>query len=348
MENKINRFIMVISKISILFLSILFLPACKKEKASSPSITSAPVTEISYITASSGGNITSENGASVTARGVCWSNSQDPTISDNKTSDGSGTGSFTSALTGLIPNTTYYLRAYATNNLGTGYGNSISFTTLANPIIFNPNLAYGSVSDIDGNTYRTIIIGTQEWMAENLKTTKFNNGTSIPNVTGNIEWYGLTTPGYCLYNNDAATFKYVYGALYNWYAVNTGNLCPADWHVPSDTEWSDLIKYIDPGSTPGASTESFVAGGKMKETGTVLWTSPNNNATNETGFTAIPSGARSTNVAFSQIGKSNYLWSSTEYDSDFSQLHVITNDVGFFYNIISDKEFGFSVRCIKN
>ena len=341
------KYLLKISGLILFNLSICLFNSCKKDKPT-PSVATSDVTAISYTTASSGGNVTNEGSSAVLSMGVCWSNIQNPTILDNKTSDGSGNGSFASALTGLIPNTTYYLRAYATNNLGTGYGNSISFITLANPIIYNPNLTYGSVSDIDGNIYRTIIIGTQEWMADNLKTTKLNDGTSIANVTDEFKWYDLTTPGYCWYNNDAATFKYIYGALYNWYAVSTGNLCPQGWHVPTNTEWSTLIKYIDPASIPGASTESLVAGGKMKETGTLLWTSPNFNATNETGFTAVPGGERSTDLAFKQIGISSMLWSSTEFDSKFSQLHVITNNYGYFYDMYSDKEFGFSVRCVKN
>jgi uncharacterized protein (TIGR02145 family) len=230
-----------------------------------PTVTTGTTTPTSSTTASSGGNVTSDGGATVTARGVCWSTSQNPTISNSRTTNGSGTGTFTSSITGLSPNTTYYLRAYATNNEGTGYGNEVSFTT-SDEIIFNPSLTYGEVSDIDGNYYKTIQIGSQIWMAENLKTTRYNDGSNIPLVTDNTAWSNLTTPGYCWYNNDAATYKNVYGALYNWYAVNTGKLCPSGWHVPSEYEWTLLVNYLG---------GVYAAGGKLKETGTTHWYSPN-------------------------------------------------------------------------
>ncbi|MBI5010148.1 MAG: fibrobacter succinogenes major paralogous domain-containing protein, partial [Bacteroidia bacterium] len=137
------------------------------------------------------------------------------------------------------------------------------------------------VSDIDGNVYQTVTIGTQVWMKENLKTTKLNDGIALPNVIDNAAWAALTTTGYCWYNNDATTYKSTYGALYNWYAVNTGKLCPIGWHVPSDDEWTLLTTFRGGYS---------VAGGKLKETGTLHWTSPNTGATNETGFTALPGG----------------------------------------------------------
>lgn len=144
------------------------------------------------------------------------------------------------------------------------------------------------VVDAGGNVYTTVIIGNQEWFTENLRTTKYNNGTPIPNITSNSEWGNLTTGAYAWYDNDEATYKYAQGALYNWYAVETGNLCAAGWHVPTDAEWTTLTDYLG-----GAS----VAGGKLKATGTIeaetgLWHDPNTGATNETGFTALPGGGR--------------------------------------------------------
>ena len=141
-----------------------------------------------------------------------------------------------------------------------------------------------SIKDIEGNVYKTIAIGKQVWMTENLKTTKFNDGTSIPMVTENEAWIKLTTPAYSWYNNDSTANKNTYGALYNWYTVKTNKLCPAGWHVPTDAEWVALITYLE-GFT--------VAGGKMKEKGIEHWKSPNEGATNETGFTALPGGYRS-------------------------------------------------------
>jgi uncharacterized protein (TIGR02145 family) len=138
-----------------------------------------------------------------------------------------------------------------------------------------------TVTDIDGNAYNIVTIGGQAWMKENLKVTKYKDGTTIPLVTATGAWVALTTPGYSFYNNSVTGG--VYGALYNWYTVNTGKLCPTGWHVPSTTEWTTLETFLG-----GAS----VAGGKLKETGTSKWFSPNTGATNETGFTALPGGAR--------------------------------------------------------
>ena len=173
---------------------------------------------------------------------------------NSKTTDGSGTGTFTSSITGLTAGTTYYVRAYATNSAGTGYGNDISFTTQQGGV--------GNVTDDDGNVYHSVTIGTQVWMVENLKTTKYNDGTSIPLVTDATDWHNLLTPGYCWNNNDEATYKATYGALYNWYTVNTGNLCPTGWHVPGDAEWTTLTTYLG---------GEDVAGGKLKEVGITHW-----------------------------------------------------------------------------
>jgi hypothetical protein len=157
-------------------------------------------------TASSGGNITDNGGSAITARGVVWNTTGTPTISDSKTTDGSGTGSYVSNLTTLSPSTTFYVRAYATNNTGTAYGNEQIFTTTS----LSP-----SIEDIDGNTYNTVQIGTQVWMSENLKTTRYRNGGSIPYVVGNADWQALTTGAWSYYNHDEAN-NTVYGKLYNW------------------------------------------------------------------------------------------------------------------------------------
>ena len=144
----------------------------------------------------------SEGGLPVTARGICWGTSPNPTIADNKTIDGTGASIFSSSLTGLVANTYYYVRSYATNSLGTEYGNELSFYT-------------GTVTDIDLNVYGTVTIGTQTWLAENLKATKFSDGLAIPLVADNAAWAGLSGSGYCWYNNDINN-KDDYGALYNF------------------------------------------------------------------------------------------------------------------------------------
>jgi uncharacterized protein (TIGR02145 family) len=297
-----------------------------------PQVTTSEVTEIEITTAISGGNIITDGGEAVTERGVCWSIRTNPTISDNATSDGNGTGIYSSSVTGLASNTTYYVRAYATNSIGIAYGNEVSFVTQEPPT--------GDIfTDIDGNEYSTIIIGTQVWMAENLKTTKYNDGTDIPNVTDNTEWENLSTGAYAWYDNDQASNGDTYGALYNWYAVETGQLCPVGWHVPTDEEWTTLNDYLG---------GEKVAGGKLKEAGTTHWKDPNEGATNETGFTALPGGYRISNGTFYYIGDTGYWWSATEgstIDAWSRGMYFNNSNVSWGSNY---KEDGFSVRCLRD
>ena len=214
---------------------ISFETALFNEGSTVPTLITAEVTSITSISAVTGGTITNDGGEDIIDKGIMWSTVPEWSIWDYDFTiygNGPGSGSFVSNLSGLTPGTTYFVKAFATNAVGMGFGPTLRFTTdVEEP---NPDLKYGSVSDIDGNEYKTIQIGTQEWMAENLKTTKYNDGNSIPNVTDIIEWSNLTTGAYCWYNNDAAANKATYGALYNWFAVNTDKLCPTNWHVPSD------------------------------------------------------------------------------------------------------------------
>jgi uncharacterized protein (TIGR02145 family) len=205
---------------------------------------------------------------------------------------------------------------------------------------FNPSVIYGTMTDQDGNVYKTVTIGTQTWMAENLRTTKYNDGTAIPNVTDNDEWGGLSTGAYCNYNNTINTDTIAtYGRLYNWHAVNTGKLAPKGWHVPSDAEWTQLTTYLG-----GVS----VAGGKLKETGTTHWNSPNGGATNETGFTALPGGFRITYGSFFNIGDLGLWWSATESYASIAWGHVVGSNDGGVRRHNYDKELGYSVRCVRD
>jgi len=194
------------------------------------------------------------------------------------------------------------------------------------------------VSDIDGNLYHTVAIGTQIWMTENLKTTKLSDGTRIINTTDNAVWNNLTTPGYCWYNNEVS-YKNTYGALYNWYAVNTQKLCPAGWHVPSDAEWNTLTNYLGGDS---------VAGGKLKEAGNGHWISSNAGATNESGFNALPGGNRIFNGVFDFEGVRGSWWTLTSFDSRTAWQRVIYCIYGDVSRSNYFKRFGFSVRCMKD
>jgi uncharacterized protein (TIGR02145 family) len=195
------------------------------------------------------------------------------------------------------------------------------------------------VIDSDCNNYNVVIIGNQIWMAENLKTTKYNDGTPIPLITDNTAWGNLTTPGYCWYDNDQATYGDTYGALYNWYTVETGKLCPVGWHVPTHAEWTTLCDYLG---------GEYVAGGKLKEECYEHWNSPNEGATNETGFTALPGGHRfKDGTVFVHMGSSGYWWTTTEYFT-YVYYWAMSADESNLFHYDAYKEFGYSVRCLKD
>jgi uncharacterized protein (TIGR02145 family) len=195
----------------------------------------------------------------------------------------------------------------------------------------------GTITDLDGNVYPTIVIGTQCYFRKNLQTTKYNDGTLIPNVTDQTTWSGLTSPAYCWYENDYDTYGTIYGALYNWYAVNTGKLCPTGWHVPSKDEWMILTTYLG-----GLN----LAGGKLKASGLEYWDSPNTGATNEVGFNGLPGGMRGT--LFTMEGKYYRRWSSTNYDATRAYQKDIIWMQSQDWEYYREKYIGMSVRCIKN
>ncbi len=199
---------------------------------------------------------------------------------------------------------------------------------------------YAQVTDIDGNIYETVKIGTQEWMKENLKTTHYQNGDAIPYVTdGSCSgWSCLSTGAFCYYNNNPSTYRDIYGALYNWYAVaDIRNLCPTDWHIPDRNEWSTLVTYL------GGVT---VSGGKLKETGTLLWASPNTDASNESGFSARPGGGRTDAGAFENLTYGGFFYSSDYISGNYGE-YVMFN-TGEFFEGSNALKSGLSVRCLKN
>ncbi|HBY02033.1 MAG TPA: hypothetical protein DEG92_05785, partial [Rikenellaceae bacterium] len=210
--------------------------------------------------------------------------------------------------------------------------------------------ATDAVVDIDGNTYSTVLIGTQVWMAQNLKTTKYNDGSDIPNVTDNTLWGGRTQGAYCYYNNNVGTdYGATYGALYNWYTVDNNdatkvasnggkNICPAGWHVPTVEEWTTLIDFLG---------GQYVAGGELKETGTTHWASPNTGATNSSGFTALSGGYRNEVGTYLDITKYSCYRNSTSYGSDGGHL-LLSYDNKYIYTLQSNKTYGIFVRCIKD
>jgi uncharacterized protein (TIGR02145 family) len=306
---------------------------------SAPIVTTSEIASVTTFTAKSGGNVTSDGGGgSVTSRGVCYSIMENPTIEDRKTDEGPGLGIFTSYLTNLKANTTYNVRAYATNATGTNYGNQVSFTTRSDTIVFNQTITYGTVKDIDGNIYKTVNIGSQTWMAENLKTTFYNDGEPIAIITDDFAWDSGTIGAFCYYENEYS-YQYLYGVLYNWYAVKTGKLCPDGWHVPTNPEWTIL--------TDSLGGES-VTGGKVKETGVIHWESPNTGATNESGFTALPGGYRHYNGGFYSMGSDGMWWSATESPGNFSYYRYLFSGAQNMRSYDGSQRNGYSVRCLKD
>ena len=232
----------------------------------------------------------------------------------------------------------------ATNTSG-GSGNSVGPPDETSEWL-NPNLNYGSVSDQDGNTYATIQIGTQEWMAENLRTTKYANGDPIPNVTDANQWSNLTTGAWVHYNNDSQ-YEIPYGKLYNWYTVaDPRNVCPTGWHVPTDAEWTVLIDYLGGES---------VAGGKMKTTGnleaaTGLWQSPNAEATNSSGFSGAPGGMIFPYAweDYYNFGGGGYWLSSSDPGESNARTRFLSNLNGGAFMSVGSKQGGSSIRCLRD
>jgi uncharacterized protein (TIGR02145 family) len=206
--------------------------------------------------------------------------------------------------------------------------------------VFNSKLVYGTVKDQDSISYQTIKIGNQTWMAENLRTTKYNDGSFISNIKDNNAWNTSTTGAFSTYKNSSypdsiATF----GRFYNWYAVNTGKLAPKGWHVPSQDEWNTLITYLG-----GSNTAAY----KLFETGVTHWASPNSGATNESGFTLLAGGYRDQSGSFVNLNEGANLWtSSSDNNNTPLRVYFLKND-SKAYSYTGVKNFGFSIRCVKD
>lgn len=323
-----------------LFISLvtIYLVSCSKSELAE--VETSEVTDITMTSAVSGGVVISDGGEDVVERGLVWCTEENPTININVNyvTKGTGTGEFVVEIINLEPNTTYFIRAYAKNSEGIAYGENQSFTTKQFP---KPAPCEGAetVTDIHGNSYNTVMINDQCWMVENLRVHKYNNGEDIPNVTDDSEWAGMQSPAYCAYDNSSSTAD-TYGYLYNWFAVETGNLCPDGWRVPTDTEWNQMIEYLG---------GEFVAGGILKQSGTNLWESPNEGATNEVGFNAIPGGDRNdVSGEFTNLETGAYFWTYPETVGSKAWSKAIQHDHAIIYTGYQSKQFGFSVRCIKN
>jgi uncharacterized protein (TIGR02145 family) len=296
-----------------------------------PQITTKGVSDVTTTSALSGGNIITDFGSHVSESGICWSTSNNPTTSDNKVLNSSQGANFSIPIFNLTPNSTYYLRAYAINGVGTGYGNELILKTYT-----------GSISDIDGNQYHTVTIGTQLWMAENLKTTKYQNGAQVGTTTpAQLNITGESTPKYQWAAGADENNIPTYGRLYTWYAITDDrNICPLGWHIPTTGEWDILSNYLGGES---------VAGSKLKEAGLLHFSSQNSDATNESGFTALPSGYRNQEGYFGGMTDQTGFWTFIQYSTSeaySTNLNSGSPYIGRYSHFTMN--FGLSVRCVKD
>lgn len=279
--------------------------------AALPSVSTGSITNITLDAAVAEGNVFNEGSAPVTERGICWDSFPDPNVTRNKIVEGSGPGAYTTEITGLSAGKRYYVKAYAINADGVGYGNEVAFDTRE----VDPCEGITNFTDSrDGKVYRQITIGTQVWMADNLN---FN------------------APGSLCYNEELANCE-TYGRLYRWETAQ--NVCPNGWHLPTDSEWTQLINFV--GNNPG---------GKLKDKERDLWTSPNTGASNAFCYSAIPGGFRNSNTdQFSNLSFFGYWWSTSADGATFAICRSMTFNSASVERLTLNKTDALSVRCIKD
>jgi uncharacterized protein (TIGR02145 family) len=296
-----------------------------------PIVSTTEPSLITSTTADIGGIIIHDGGEELLSYGICWSNNQNPTISDNKIAATSNNTSFSCNLTGLSYYTTYFARAFAENSLGISYGPLISFKTRSEI----------TAIDYDGNIYNALTFGTQVWMIENLKVIHYRNGDPIEYIPDGTTWETLSNGAYCFYNNDTAN-KNIYGPLYNWYAVGDNRkIAPEGWHVATDIEWKVLYNFL------GGSS----AVGKMKMYGTNYGSTFNSGATNESNFSIVPNGMRfdSGYGHFQSLNGGAFFWCGnqcTTCSGNSDAYSIWLSSVCHFY--VDDMNRGFAVRCVKD
>lgn len=298
-----------------------------------PALTTTDAQEITGATVLLGSEITSNGGKPILDAGICFDTFPDPDLNDSvRRFTNPGTGILSIKVIDLLPTTTYYFRAYARNAAGIAFGETKSFTTT---VLYSPG---DSITDQEGNKYPTIIILGKRWMAENLRTSIYRDGSPITNAKTQTEWSSQVIGAWCNYDNLVINDK-VYGKLYNWYTT-TGikDLCPAGWKVPSDTDWENLIGYLGDVSKAGL---------KMRTTGTSLWTMPNEGATNSSGFSGVPGGNRGDFGAFSFKGDAAFFWTSTEFNANYSRFRSLNGNLPTVTDGYDRKKIGMSVRCIE-
>lgn len=363
MENKTT----VLLGVSAFFLLLLISQTgCKENELDNtqlPMLSTLAIQEVSSQSANSGGEITSDGDAPVTARGLVWNTSENPTIEINEgmTTDGEGVGTFTSALTNLSPYSIYYARAYAVNSKGTNYGNQIEFETL-------PEGAYGTVTDADGNVYWTVAIGDIEWMAQNLRTTKNADGTPIPTGLSDEEWANTNEAAYRIipYEDTIEGNRFVevlldfdsYGFLYNGYVATEGNPCPEGWHVSTAHEWDISMEFLSlmlglNDNTVGDALKSCrqvnsPLGGGCKTNWHPRWNeSSKAHGLNKLLFIALPAGFIDYHGLYSGLGENAMWWTSTPNQGNYTQVRYLSYNNSRYSKITGSNKLGYSIRCVR-
>lgn len=338
-------------KLVLVGLAIFLIASCKKEVLNNnATISTLEVKDILTSTAKCGGIINSDGKLTVLSRGACWSEKQFPTLDNfytSYTSDSIGFGTFISILSNLNAGKTYYIRAYFTNDNDTIYGNQIEFST-PDYIQFNNDLEYGTVTDIDGNLYKTIQIGDLVWMAENIRTTHFQNGDPIAHVTDIAKWdvgvLEMKTAAYTYYNNDENN-KFVHGAQYNWFAASDSrNIAPTGWHVATAEDWQKLMRFVDSWTNGYETKDNSTL--VLRETKTAHWYGDGFGgyvSTNSTGFTSIASGRNQ--FGFTNLGYDVTYWTSTDSPAP---LYVYLLDNHISLSCAQYLCIGGSIRCVKD
>lgn len=320
---------------ALVILAQLFLQGCEKDPITppddtKPTVITSTISGITAFNAISGGVISNKGSSDITKKGVVWSTSPNPDISSSHTNDGVGTSVYTSNLTGLLPNTIYYVRAYATNSAGTGYGSDLTFTTLKNPTNCGVPINY------EGQTYETVLINEQCWFKQNLNIGTRINGDQNQTNNNIIEKH--------CYNDQEANCDF-YGALYQWdeimqYVTTNGakGICPSDWHIPTNEDWTLLSEYLGGDS---------VAGGKMKQSGYDNWASPNTGANNSSAFTAV-AGGNHTIVGFDGVMRYSNFWTSTQDNVTvgYAWSASLVYNGQDLYKGPGAKQNSFSLRCV--
>lgn len=303
---------------------------CKKDNGSLSTVTTLPPFAVASTAATLGISVESDGGSHITECGMYISNATAPEKSGQRFQIGNDTGIFVGEITGLLPSVQYYIKAFAKNEKGESLGSEVNFLTPA------------TVKDFDNNVYETVQIGSQLWMAKNLKATSYRNGDPIGTTTpATADISGENTPKYQWpYDGEEGNTE-IYGRLYTSYAVtDTRGVCPTGWHLPSDPEWTSLTDFLGGGD--------FV-GGYLKERGTTHWDSPNTDATNATLFSALPSGVRDdASGSFTDMGSACYFWSSTEFNATNAWYRLLSSSTIVVSRIITSKAAGLSVRCVKD